>query len=229
MIKITIHEETTKNPCELMGRCAGECYGSDVSDKEKNIKRGKECVASGHGRVLEYPQVVMTIDGASARVIREYMRHVGGGLTTMQASTRYIDYANKGFSYITPSSIAKNKDTEDIWIDLMSYINETLSTLENDYNIPKEDVANGLPLGMTTKIVERRNLRNLMDMSRVRMCNRAYWEFRQLFSSITKALSEYSDEWKWIVDNLFHAKCEEYGYCPEGKSCGKYPKKEEDK
>ena len=107
----------------------------------------------------------------------------------------------------------------------MKNIRKALSEL-NDLGIPREDLANLLPLGMTTKIVEKRNLRNLIDMSHVRKCTRAYWEFRELFSAIENALREYSDEWKWIVDNLFHAKCDEVGYCTESKSCGRRPKLE---
>ena len=82
-----------------------------------------------------------------------------------------------------------------------------------------------LPLGMTTKIVDRRNLRNLVDMSHQRMCTRAYWEYRQLFNDICNALREYSDEWRWIVDNLFKPKCDVFGYCTEKKSCGRKDKK----
>lgn len=96
----------------------------------------------------------------------------------------------------------------------------------NDLGIPREDLANLLPLGMTTKIVEKRNLRNLIDMSHVRKCTRAYWEFRELFSTIENALREYSDEWTWIVDNMFKPKCELTGYCDETKSCGRKPRKE---
>lgn len=77
----------------------------------------------------------------------------------------------------------------------------------------KEDVANGLPLGMTASIVDKRNLRSLTEMSHQRMCNRAYWEYRQLFGDIRKALSEYSEEWRWIADNLFMPKCDYFGYC----------------
>ncbi|MBP5251601.1 MAG: FAD-dependent thymidylate synthase, partial [Treponema sp.] len=93
-----------------------------------------------------------------------------------------------------------------------------------EMNIPKEDAANVLPLGMTTKIVDKRNLRNLIDMSRQRMCSRAYHEYRALFSDIRRALSSYSDEWKWIVENQLYAKCEETKTCKEAKSCGRYPK-----
>ena len=48
----------------------------------------------------------------------------------------------------------------------------------------------------------------------------------ELFKDMCNALREYSDEWKWIVDNLFHAKCDEFGYCTESKSCGRKPKKQ---
>lgn len=75
-------------------------------------------------------------------------------------------------------------------------------------------------------MVDKRSLRSLIEMSRVRMCSRAYWEYRELFKDICNALREYSDEWKWIVDNLFHAKCDEVGYCTESKSCGRKPKRQ---
>jgi thymidylate synthase (FAD) len=93
-----------------------------------------------------------------------------------------------------------------------------------DLNVPKEDVANLLPLGMTTRIVDKRNLRNLIDMSRQRMCNRAYWEYRKMFNDICDALSEYSDEWKTVVEMFFKPKCKVVGYCIEKNSCGMMPK-----
>jgi thymidylate synthase (FAD) len=97
--------------------------------------------------------------------------------------------------------------------------------------IPREDAAMLLPLGMTTRIVDKRNLRNLIDMSRQRMCSRAYWEFRELFEDICCALKQYgldndSHEWETVVDTQFMPKCEALGYCPEKHGCGKFPKKE---
>jgi len=50
-----------------------------------------------------------------------------------------------------------------------------------------------------TKIVDKRNLRNLIEMSHQRLCGRAYWEYRQLMHDVSKALAEYSDEWLTIV------------------------------
>ena len=105
----------------------------------------------------------------------------------------------------------------------MQSIQESLKHLE-ELGVAREDSAMLLPLGMSTKIVDKRNLRNLVDMSRQRMCTRAYWEYREMFHDICKALSDYSEEWKWVVENLFLPKCEVAGKCTEKKSCGRYPK-----
>lgn len=220
---VTILEETTKNPITLMGARAGVCWGADVSDNEKNYKRGMDCIKSGHGRVMEYVNVEMVIDGYSARMIREWYTHIGGAPTRLQASTRYIDY--KTFDIVVPPSITKaGKAAEDAVNETLDKIKETLKFLEES-GVPREDCAMLLPLGMTTKIVDKRNLRNLVDMSHQRMCTRAYWEYRKLFAELSEKLSAYSDEWKTLVDMLFQPKCELAGFCTEKKSCGRKPKK----
>ena len=224
MGKITIFPETTKNPISLIGERAGVCWNADTSDREKNYKRGMDCILANHGRTLEFVNVEMIIDGYSARVIREWYTHIGSMPTRLQASTRYIDYEDKSFSYICPPSILNNEEGSKIYFDAMDNIQESLRKL-SALDLPREDVAMLLPLGMTTKIVDRRNLRNLVDMSHQRMCTRAYWEYRQLFNDICNALREYSDEWRWIVDNLFKPKCDVFGYCTEKKSCGRKDKK----
>lgn len=227
MGKIIISERTVKDPITLIGEMAGVCYRSDVTDKEKNYKRGLHNLTSGHGRTWEFPDVYITLEGYSARVIREWYTHIGGAPTRLQASTRYIDYAKGGFKYITPHSIAKNENAKETWDELMHSINTVLAFLEQEYGIPHEDTANGLPLGMETTVVCRINLRTLIDMSHQRMCTCAYWEYRELFRDLCKALSEYSDEWKKLVDKYFMPKCKYLGYCNEGKrTCGLMPLKE---
>ena len=110
----------------------------------------------------------------------------------------------------------------------MAEITEAAQSLEDD-GMKREDAALLLPLGMQTKVVYRTNLRALMDMAKVRMCTRAYWEYRELMDAIIEALSIYSDEWKFLVEDLvvFAPKCTELGYCPESKGCGRFPKLEE--
>ena len=113
---ITILPETPKDPLALIGRRAAICWNADITNEEKNIKRGIDCIKSGHGRTLEFVDVHMIIDGFSAR---------------------------------------------------------------------------------------------------------------ELFPAIENALKDYSEQWVWIVNELFKPKCEVTGYCDETKSCGKKPKREE--
>lgn len=225
MGQVIILSETPKNPLSLIGERAGVCWNADISDDEKNIKRGISCIEAGHGRTMEFVDVHMIIDGFSARVMREYYRHVGGLTPYLQASTRYINY--KDFDVIRPASIERNKEALVEFNMTVKNLRKSLEVLKT-LGIPNEDVANLLPLGMATKCIEKRNLRNLVDMSHVRKCSRAYHEYRlELFPAIENALKNYSEQWAWIVDNLFKPKCEVYGYCDEKNSCGRMPRKED--
>ena len=225
MGKITILPETTKNPISLIGERAGVCWNADTSDREKNYKRGMDCILANHGRTLEFVNVEMIIDGYSAKVIREFYTHIGSLPSRLQASTRYIDYSKgDGFSYTTPPSIKNDYNRNQDWDKFMKTINDHIGFLI-DSGVPVEDATMLLPLAYSTKMVDKRNLRSLVDMSHQRMCTRAYWEYRELFNDICKALSEISDEWKWIVNNLFIPKCEQFGYCTEKKSCGRKDRK----
>lgn len=224
MGKVIILEETTKNPISLMGQRAGVCWGADTEIPEKNYKRGMDCLASGHGRVMEYVNVEMILDGYSARVIREWYTHLGGAPTRLQASTRYVNY--EAFAYITPPAIALNECALERYNAVMKEISAACRYLEQECGVAREDAAMLLPLGMATRIVDKRNLRNLVDMSRQRMCARAYHEYRDLFDDICEALSGISAEWRYLVEHYFMPKCEELGCCPEKHSCGRMPKKE---
>ena len=230
MGKVIILDGTDKKPITKIGQMAGVCWGADTTDDAKNYKRGLDCIESNHGRTLEFAGVEMVLDGYSARVIREWYTHIGGAPTRLQASTRYIDYGE--FEYVTPPSIAKDIAAKSLYDATMAVIADTMRRLEfmNHVNevaelgFPREDIAMLLPLGMTTRIVDKRNLRNLIDMSHQRLCNRAYWEFRELFRDITLALANYGEEWCYIANNYFKAKCELLSYCPEKHGCGRYPK-----
>ena len=221
--KIVIQKETTPDPVSLIGREAGVCWGADIEDKEKNYKRGLDCLVSGHGRTWEYPQVYVVLEGYSARVIRELYTHIGGGPTRLQASTRYIDY-QKGFGYVIPPAVSNNTWAKEIYTRAMDEIREAMQRLEA-LEIPREDCGMLLPLGMESKVVLRTNLRNLIDMAHQRLCTRAYWEYRGLMNDLKKELSAYSEEWKYLVDHYFVAKCEVSGFCTEKRSCGRMPKR----
>lgn len=225
MGKVIIDEATPKNPITLAGKMVGPCYGSDTSDDGKNYKRGKNCILDNHGRVFEYMTVWFTLDGYSAKTMREFYTHIGGAPTRTQASTRYISY--KGFDYVIPPSIQRNDKAFKKYIDCMENIAQTTKELQEECGIKAEDANMVLPFGMTTVVSCHFNVRTLIEMSHQRLCNRAYWEFRELMKDIMDALSNYSEEWKYLVDTFFKLKCDVYGYCTEKFGCGKYPKREE--
>ena len=212
-----IEKRTEKDPLSHIGENAGVCWNSDITDVEKNIKRGKSCIQSGHLRTAEYPTVEMIIEGYSARCIRELYTHIIG-VTRLQDSTRYINFED--FAYYNPGSTEEQKEQ----------IAKTMGDISENYGkllelgMKKEDCANILPLGMHTKIVWKINLRGLIHFMNMRLCNRALKEIRTLAGEIKTKLSAYSDEWKWICDNYFVPTCKTIGYCTEEKCCGLMPK-----
>ena len=223
MGRVLVREYTTKTPLQMIGESAGFCWGSDISDANKNMKRAIDCIASGHGRTMEFPDIHLILDGYSARVIREFYTHIGCLPTRLQSSTRYVDA--KSFKYVTPPSVFKNEKAKQVYDETMEHIREGYAKLE-ELGIKREDAAMVLPLGMETVIVDKRNFRNLVDMAKNRMCTRAYWEYRELMNDICEALSSYSGEWNTLIKLCMKPKCEISGYCTESKSCGRKPKKE---
>jgi len=197
-----------------MGEVASCCWNSNPSPKI-----GIDCIESGHGRVLEYADVTVEISGYSARCIREiYTAMIG--VSKLQASTRYINYGE--FNYIIPDSIKNNKKALDVYNYLMTYISHSYKALQ-DLNIPKEDIANILPLGMESKMVLKINARAILHMAELRLCNRAYWEFRNFMKELLGVLSKLDDEWAKIV-SYAKPKCEVYGKCTEKNPCSKNEK-----
>lgn len=220
-MKVTILPETMKDPITIIGRNIGICYGSDISDNEKNYKRGLNSIKAGHGRVLEFAEVYMSIQEVSARTIRQFYTHIGGSPTRVQESTRYIDY--KDFNIITPPKIKANEQANEIFHKSAENIKQTMSQLK-DLGIAKEDIAMLLPLGMETGVCCKHNMRNLTNMYEQRVCRRAYQEYRELMLSICAALQNYSPEWRELCNLLFKCKCQKTGYCVEEYSCGMMPK-----
>lgn len=223
MGKVTILPETTVNPITLIGQRAGVCWGADTNDAEKNYRRGWDCIVSGHGRTLEFVNVEMVLEGQSAKFMREWYTHIGCLPTRLQASTRYIDY--NGFDFVTPHTVEANDRAKAIFNACMSTINASYAELMA-LGIPAEDASYILPFGMESKMVDKRNLRNFIDMSRNRKCVRALWEFREGFDDICFALKQYgwdhgSHEWETVIDTQFMPKCEALGYCPEKRGCGR--------
>ena len=206
MIKVIKY---TSYPLSLMGEVASFCWNSVPSKKI-----ALDCLDSNHGRVFEYVDIIIAVEKYSARMIRELYTHTIG-ITKLQASTRYVNYDN--MEYYTPPSLKDN----DKYTDLMYTINEAYTSFM-DNNIPKEDIANILPLGMNTKVVLKINLRAILNMFEVRTCTRTYVEFREFMKELKETLLNLDPDWKQIIEKYAVTKCDKLGYCNEKVSCGRY-------
>ena len=101
MGKVIVQDYTYKKPITMIGVEAGICWGANTSNDEKNYLRGIDCLESGHGRTFEFPDVYLTLEGYSARVIREWYTHIGG-LPTYNTYIIGLGLRFLPFLYISP-------------------------------------------------------------------------------------------------------------------------------
>lgn len=212
MIKILNY---TQNPITYMGKIAGICYNSDTESQDKNYKRGLKNIEHNHGRVFEYVDVTLEISGYSARAIRELYTHIVG-TSRLQESTRYVTYDINNFSYHVPDSIYNNNIAFEKYSQCMRNILDTYQELL-ELGVSKEDVANILPLGQTSKVILKINYRALLHLAEVRLCERAYEEIRTMVLEIIEEISKLDNEWKELTSYM-KPKCK---ICTEKENCPK--------
>lgn len=216
--------DITNNPLQRIGEVASVCWNSGPQTVEQKKKIAIECIDSGHHRVLEYVDMTISIEAYSARMVRE-LYTIMVGVSKLQESTRYVDCSN--FEYYVPDSIKNNSEANYYYSGIMRGLSIAYENLLNNYGIPKQDAANILPLGMYTKVILKINLRALLHMAELRMCNRALKEYRDFMLELKNILSEVDHEWKILTYHYMHPKCEIIGYCNEKNSCGLMSKKED--
>jgi len=211
----------TKNPERITAQSARLCYSASGIDElneklsdESIIKLIKKIIKLRHYSVLEHATFTFAIEGISRVTSHQLVRHRIASFS--QQSQRYVKIKKKGFPYVIPKSIAKDEK-------LIKIFNEGIKKLDKIYNlfldhdIATEDARYILPQAVETKIIVTANARELLHIFKLRCCNRAQWEIRELAKRMLK-------EVKAIAPNIF----ENAGPpciskpCPEGElSCGK--------
>ena len=211
----------TKNPERIIAQSARLCYSDSGIDElneklsdESIIKLIKKIIKLRHYSVLEHANFTFAIEGISRVTSHQLVRHRIASFS--QQSQRYVKIKEKGFPYVIPKSIAKDEK-------LIKIFNEGIKKLDKIYNlfldhdIATEDARYILPQAVETKIIVTANARELLHIFKLRCCNRAQWEIRELAKRMLK-------EVKAIAPNIF----ENAGPpciskpCPEGElSCGK--------
>ena len=168
--------------------------------------------SQGHYSPFEHASFTFAIDGVSRSLSHQLVRHRIASFS--QKSQRYV--AEDGFSYVTPPSIALNKEHKRAFERLMYEIMRQYTAFLSD-GIPTEDARYILPNAIVTNLMLTMNARSLLNFFRLRCCFRAQAEIRQLAQLMLI-------EVKKVAPVLFARAgpaCVSEGICYEGKmSCG---------
>lgn len=123
-------------------------------------------------------------------------------------------------NYIIPDSIVRN-NCLDIYKEAFSK-NINLYNELKSLGVPPKDLVYFYMSGNMGNFSTNINGRELMWMSRLRCCNRAQWEVRDIVSAMCNLVGGECELFK----NYLGASCAVFGKCPEGKhSCGEPQKR----
>lgn len=228
---------------KLVAAAARLCYSPiGVSEIEESLDNQKaESFLSllmdlNHESPIEHVTFTFGVEGVSRTLTHQLVRHRIASYS--QQSQRYVKLEQ--FEYVVPPAIANNKEAKEIFEKAMEedqkhyneisnllfddhynkYIEEGLSHKEARSKAEKEAIEDAryiFPNACETKIVFTMNARTLLNFFRLRCCNRAQWEIREL---ATLMLKEVKKVYPILFKNAGPA-CVN-GPCPEGKmTCGK--------
>lgn len=196
------------DPMSLAELAASVCYDSKPT---QNCSIVKQCIASGHMSVLEHVSFTFHIQGISRACLAQLSRHRHISLSVR--SQRYCREDN--FQYVNPFILGK-------FDEFMEEARSHYVDMVNSGATP-EDARAVLPNACCTELYMTANARALVEMSHLRMCNRAQREIRAMFKKIRNCLQHVSP---FVAQNMIPA-CEAHGgipFCTEHNSCGRHPR-----
>lgn len=242
MIKVRVLAHTP-NPELVVATSARLCYspiGIDELFDKYTDKQNKDMIdkltSINHESPVEHVSFTFGIEGVSRTLSHQLVRHRIGSYS--QQSQRYVKLNQ--FEYVIPPAIEENEEAEALFLKAMEedqkyydeitsilfkkhydeYIKEGLSEKKSKQKAEKEAIEDAryvFPNACETKLIVTMNIRTLLNFFKLRCCNRAQWEIRELADKMLI-------ECKNIAPNLFKysgASCM-FGKCPEGDmTCGK--------
>jgi len=213
----------TPEPERTVATAGHMCYaGVSVEELKEKIDDKKvknllnHLIESGHLSVLEHASFTFAIEGVSRALTHQLVRHRIASYS--QQSQRYVN--EKEMAFVVPPTVKENKKTEKKFLEFMENSRELYAKLIEE-GIPKEDARFILPNATETRIIVTMNARSLYNFFERRLCTRAQWEIRNLANEMLKQLQKVSP----VLFDKTGPICESLGYCPEKKTCGRYPLK----
>jgi len=227
---------------KLVASAAKLCYSAvgidDIEENltEENVQKFLDMLMNlGHESPIEHVTFTFAAEGVSRTLTHQLVRHRIASYS--QQSQRYVKLEQ--FEYVIPPSVEKDERAKKLFEEAMKkdqeYYNKITEILyENNLKellikgidekrahhkaekMAIEDARYVFPNACETKIVFTMNARSLMNFFRLRCCNRAQWEIRNLAVEMLRLV-------KGVYPTLFKnagPSCI-IGPCPEGEmTCG---------
>ncbi len=233
----------TPNPEQLISAAAKNCYSAatvdtllEGLDEEKTQSYLTMLTDIGHESPIEHASFTFAIEGVSRSLLAQITRHRMASFSVQ--SQRYVK--EHAFEFVLPHEIEAVPEAKEIFLKAMEddqrtyerltailqerhvkdFLASSCSEKEAHRKAEKkaiEDARYVLPNACATKLVMTANARSLHNFFRLRCCNRAQWEIRELAEEMYKLVYA-------VAPTLFRkagpsCAC---GACSEGKmSCGK--------
>lgn len=232
-MKVTLLEHTP-DPEKLIATAAKVCYSaSDIEHIEEGLTDEKiksfidMLMNLGHESPIEHVSFTFAIEGISRSCSHQLVRHRIASYS--QKSQRYVSESQ--FDYVTPPSIDRAPAYIKVQYDkLMEEIQNTYDHIKTTLmeelvasgidrksaeKIANEDARYVLPNACQTSIIVTMNIRSLFNFFKLRCCNRAQWEIREVANEMWK-------QCMIVAPYIFkHSgpSCVAKGKCSEGKMC----------
>lgn len=245
MIKVKLLSYTPDGE-KLIASAAKLCYsqvGIDEIEESLDDKKVESFLSLlmdlNHESPIEHVSFTFGVEGVSRTLTHQLVRHRIASYS--QQSQRYVKLDQ--FDYIVPPAIEKNERAKEIFLNAMRedqiHYNEIVEILESQYynkyieegtsekqarskseKRAIEDARYIFPNACETKIVFTMNTRSLLNFFRLRTCERAQWEIRDMAILMLKQVKEvYPILFKNAGPGCVN------GPCPEGSmTCGKIVK-----
>ena len=218
-MKVTLLTNTPE-PEKTVMLAAKLCYsGSSVAELEEKVKNLSvnkfltKILDMGHLSVLEHANFTFGVDGISRATSHQLVRHRLASYS--QQSQRYVSF-DKNNEYVVPPSIEDNVGAKERFTNMVADIYALYSDLLSE-GIAAEDARFLLPNAACTKIIITMNARELLHFFKIRCCERAQWEIRDMATRMLKLAQGKAP----VIFKKSGPACVK-GVCSEGElTCGK--------
>ena len=218
----------TPDPEKVVALAAKLCYSdADIGDLKQGVdskdvsKFLQRLVSMSHLSPIEHASFTFGIEGVSRALLAQITRHRIASFSVK--SQRYVSASGEDtFNYVIPPAIealgeeyaAKFRAQMD---EIQGWYSEWQTLLGGACEKSNEDARFVLPNAAETKMIVTMNARELFNFFKLRCCNRAQWEIREVAWKMLELVLE-------VAPAVFAdcgAACVS-GACSEGKmTCGK--------